>query len=96
MNISITYNEFSSVNSAIDFIGTSLQAANEESVKSYSPIVNDLYNICNKYKKAREQENCLKLAMKVIRKESNAKLSRNQLLKIARKVVKKCKSELPQ
>lgn len=93
MNISITNDEFSAISDAIDFIETSLEAADESVAEDHSALIGHLYDICNKFKKARAKEADLRTAQKVIRNESKRQLSKSEIQKLARKVIRNMKDE---
>ena len=93
MNINITKSEFEAVSSAIDFIETGLEAADQKVADAHADLIRDLYSICEKFKKAREKEAAIRVAEKVVRKESKRQLTRNEIRKFARKIVKNVKNE---
>lgn len=60
MNVSITKEEFEAIDFALDQVSTAIHGADDEYAKKASKIVAHLFNLMEKYKKARYWQQCRK------------------------------------
>lgn len=92
MNISITEKEFDAICFAINQVETEIEAADEEFANDAGVYLDHLHGLCKKYKTAREKANNLKLAKGYIMLQRKD-LSKSDVEKMARKLIKKVKDE---
>lgn len=93
MNISITRDEYNAICDAMDFLTTGLEAANDKTAISYKKTIDKLYDVIQKYKTAWGKDEDFRYAQAVVRRESKRNLSKSEIQRLARKLVKSVKNE---